>query len=105
MTAVTEASQITLLRVAPAVKKAKEMKAAAETLGASSVILRACGMWIDERGEDIDLTKLKVPIRDVKSVWVEVSVNGLWVKVRPNSDPHLQGNDVPTIEVESVFND
>jgi hypothetical protein len=62
-------------------------------------------MWLDEKGEDVNLTVERVPIRDIKSVWIEASVNGSWVKVRPNSDPHLDADRGPRIEVEAVFDE
>lgn len=96
-------SAVRVVRYATTTKAIKDMRDAARVLQANEVILRACGQWLDERGEQVDLTELAVPIKDVKSVWVEASVNGQWVKLRPNNDPHLAPEEMPRIQVEATF--
>lgn len=94
---------VRVIRYATTTKAIKDMREAAYTLQANEVVLRACGQWLDERGESVDLTKQAIPIKDVKSVWVEAHLNGQWVKLRPNNDPHLPSKELPRIQVEATF--
>lgn len=103
MTVESDSAAVRVVRYATTTKAIKDMREAARTLQAREVILRACGHWIDEKNEEVDLTDMAVPIKDVKSVWIEASVNGQWVKLRPNNDPHLPLEEMPRIQVEATF--
>ena len=93
----------TVVRFATTTKETKEMQAAARALKAKEVILRAWGTWSNDRGEVVDLTATGMPIKEVRSVWVEASIQGHWIRLRPNNDPHLPESATPKIQVEVTF--
>jgi hypothetical protein len=103
MTTMESDTAVRVVRYATTTSVAKEMREATRVLQADEVILRACGQWLDDKGEQVDLTAVAVPIKDVRSVWVEASINGRWVKLRPNNDPHLAPTEQPRIQIEARF--
>lgn len=99
MTAVAQV--VTITRYVRSTKAAKSARDAAKQLGAEEVVLRACGQWLNDKNETLNLADTHVPIREVKSVWIDANWQGRWIHLRPNSDPTLEGRDVPKIEIEA----